>query len=46
MDEENVYSGMGFMFEEDTKVEEDIKREVEDIKMKLRVEKLRKSTLS
>ena len=38
MGEENVYSGMGFMFEEDTKVEEDIKREVEDIKMKLKVE--------
>ena len=35
---EDVYSGMGFMFEEETKVEEDIKKEVEDINMKLKVE--------
>ena len=36
--EVDVYSGMNFMFEEDIKVEEDIKREVEDINLKLKVE--------
>ena len=36
--EEDVYSGINYLFEEDIKVDEDIKKEVEDINMKLKVE--------
>ena len=38
MEEEEVYSGINYLFEEDIKVDEDIKKEVEEINMKLKVE--------